>query len=410
MNHSSTRLSFIVFIALIAGSTHVRAQEIWCSIWSTSADRPSGMYALDASAADTAFTLLKPDSTLVANAGCCWWNNSYYVINYTMVDGRGITNYSACNVNDFKPVYTEQVTQSGYIALASGTDPATGITYGCFSSNGGFGQEWGKVNYRTLDDKVSIKTLDKMLLAVAIDAKGQAWAVDADGNLLKVDKETGEQTLVGPTGVKSATQQCADFDPNTGKLYWSVEPTGSTSGLYTIDTATGHATLVKQFAHNEYVLGMHMLKSPSPQAPARVANLAVVPDYNYGGTVKFTMPSKRVDGSDITAPYDYYIVNGVDTLSHGTAAPSQPVEWSFGFSNFLWGDQTFIVLTRNEAGFSAQARKFVNIPTTSTGVGGVKTTAVAADGAYYDLNGRRVTAPARGTIYIHNGKKVKLSR
>ena len=59
MNHSSTRLSFIVFIALIAGSTHVRAQEIWCSIWSTSADRPSGMYALDASAADTAFTLLK---------------------------------------------------------------------------------------------------------------------------------------------------------------------------------------------------------------------------------------------------------------------------------------------------------------------------------------------------------------
>lgn len=69
-----------------------------------------------------------------------------------------------------------------------------------------------------------------------------------------------------------------------------------------------------------------------------------------------------------------------------------------------------IVLTRNEAGFSAQARKFVNIPTTSTGVGGVKTTAVAADGAYYDLNGRRVTAPARGTIYIHNGKKVKLSR
>ena len=79
-----------------------------------------------------------------------------------------------------------------------------------------------------------------------------------------------------------------------------------------------------------------------------------------------------------------------------------------------------IVLTRNEAGFSAQARKFVNIPTTSTGVGGVKTTStgvggvkttvVAADGAYYDLSGRRVTAPARGTIYIHNGKKVKLSR
>jgi hypothetical protein len=68
------------------------------------------------------------------------------------------------------------------------------------------------------------------------------------------------------------------------------------------------------------------------------------------------------------------------------------------------------VLTRNEAGFSAQARKFVNIPTTSTGVGGVKTTVVAADGAYYDLSGRRVTAPARGTIYIHNGKKVKLSR
>lgn len=367
------------------------------------------MYALDASAADTAFTLLKPDSTLVANAGCCWWNNSYYVVNYTMVDGRGITNYSACNVNDFKPVYTEQVTQSGYIARL-GHRPRHGHHLWLLQLQRrlwpGVGQ--GQLSHARRQGVDQDARQDAP--GCGHRCQGQAWAVDADGNLLKVDKETGEQTLVGPTGVKSATQQCADFDPNTGKLYWSVEPTGSTSGLYTIDTATGHATLVKQFAHNEYVLGMHMLKSPSPQAPARVANLAVVPDYNYGGTVKFTMPSKRVDGSDITAPYDYYIVNGLDTLSHGTAAPSQPVEWSFGFSNFLWGDQTFIVLTRNEAGFSAQARKFVNIPTTSTGVGGVKTTAVAADGAYYDLNGRRVTAPARGTIYIHNGKKVKLSR
>ena len=58
----------------------MNAQEIWFSIWSTDAARPSGMYAFDASAGDQSFTLLKPDSTLVANAGCCWWNNSYYVV------------------------------------------------------------------------------------------------------------------------------------------------------------------------------------------------------------------------------------------------------------------------------------------------------------------------------------------
>ncbi len=41
----------------------------------------------------------------------------------------------------------------------------------------------------------------------------------------------------------------------------------------------------------------------------------------------------------------------------------------------------------------------------TTAVEAVLTPAASADGEYYDLQGRRVTAPAKG-IYVTNGKKV----
>ena len=41
----------------------------------------------------------------------------------------------------------------------------------------------------------------------------------------------------------------------------------------------------------------------------------------------------------------------------------------------------------------------------TTGISTAVTT-VPADGDWYDLNGRKVTAPTRKGIYIHNGKKV----
>lgn len=95
----------------------------------------------------------------------------------------------------------------------------------------------------------------------------------------KINKETGEQTVVGPTGITSKTMQAADFDPVTNRLYWTVEPKDGKSGLYEIDVNTGKASLIKTFPGNQWILALHVVPSPKAGAPARVKDIDVKPDY-----------------------------------------------------------------------------------------------------------------------------------
>lgn len=400
------KLTTVLFSCLF--SLHeAQAQEFWGSIWSTSKDQPSGIYSFTAQADDDQFTPLALDSTLVANEGYCWWNNSFYYINYQSVNGRSIVNYYACNTDNFQTIYTEQVSDNSLLSIASAVDPKSGINYGCFSTADGYGVEWAKMNYRTFDaeERVTIKSLTKNLLAVAIDTAGQAYAVDEDGQFLKINKETGEQTVVGPTGITSKTMQAADFDPSTNRLYWTVEPEGGKSGLYEIDVNTGKASLIKTFPGNQWVLALHVVPSPKAGAPARVKDIDVKPDYDGGGSLSFSMPTTTIEGNALDKALTYYLINNKDTLKKAQAQPGEKVTFTFGWSDFLWGKQTFIVQTENEAGMSAQARWFGNIPTERpTKIDNINMQRNGNENCY-DLQGRRVGQNARG-IVIRNHKKM----
>lgn len=60
--------------------------------------------------------------------------------------------------------------------------------------------------------------------------------------LYRVDKATAAATLIGPFGVDFIST--LDFDPMTGILYGAYAVDNTFGHLYTIDTATGQATLV----------------------------------------------------------------------------------------------------------------------------------------------------------------------
>jgi hypothetical protein len=66
---------------------------------------------------------------------------------------------------------------------------------------------------------------------------------DSTHVLLTVDPLTGAGTEIGPTGVVELFTDLA-FEPWTGELYGHVGPDGSPNEIYTIDLASGSATLV----------------------------------------------------------------------------------------------------------------------------------------------------------------------
>lgn len=75
---------------------------------------------------------------------------------------------------------------------------------------------------------------------IAIDGSGRIYGVKtSDGGLYTIDKKTGEQKLVGLTGVKPHALQSMAFDRKTGILYWAVRAPESVSYLATVNVNTG---------------------------------------------------------------------------------------------------------------------------------------------------------------------------
>lgn len=87
------------------------------------------------------------------------------------------------------------------------------------------------------------------IIEVAVDVAGQLYGVDiAADTLVAIDKSSGAGSVVGTLGFNAEFAEGLDFDPSTNVLYFAAvnnESVFSQPGqMYTIDTATGHATLV----------------------------------------------------------------------------------------------------------------------------------------------------------------------
>jgi hypothetical protein len=94
------------------------------------------------------------------------------------------------------------------------------------------------------------------IMGLVCSADGTLYAVGQTNPMLTnynslytIDRETGQASLIGPTGA-GGTLMALDFAPD-GTLYGA-----SPSALYTIDTLTGHATHVVDFSGVTKVMGL----------------------------------------------------------------------------------------------------------------------------------------------------------
>lgn len=327
---------------------------IYDNTWTTST-LARGVYSFQGSSTgDNTIAAEVVDNNIFNAASGYGYNGTYSF----MGTGNGSYSFYNYNVEDWTKASSVEQWSSTSVGLDLTYDPTTGKVYGVFP-NAGYGADhyvFGSVDYTKSYNNVTVIgdfAKADTIVALACNSNGQVYGINYDGTLYSINKDNGQKTEIGQTGVDASTfLQSAAFDPKTGMLYWAATLRNGLSILYKIDPATAEATPLFKFPDSQEVVGLYIPKPDADEkAPAAPTGLGVnFLNANLDGTLSFTMPSTTFDGNDaLSGSLAYYIVANNDTIETGTAAPGKTVKTIISLDN---GGQTQIkVLARNGVGF-----------------------------------------------------------
>lgn len=331
----------------------------------TDTKKPYGLYKLPSRASEP-FEYIRSD--IYPNGGGVESDGVYYAteVNET-ADGVSII-IRAYDTETWRNTRSFSPNDYSLIATDVAKDPLSGQIYGCLWDESGSGYMFGTIDY--IDGRThKIKALTNMWNAIAIDADGTIYAIDQEmveegatakcvkSSLYTVDRETGEMTLVGDTGLLPYYAGSAVIDLRSGRMFWSVCPKDDdNSALYEINKQTGAATLVYRYPAAEQFMGLYI---PAPLAedgaPAAVTDLKAEFDRgSLDGTVSFKVPSTTFDGKPASGAVDYDIYANGTHIKFGTTAYGRteivPVTLPSG------GECEFIVSLSNAVGVSPKEK------------------------------------------------------
>lgn len=259
--------------------------------------------------------------SILAVAGGVYVGNDFHV--FSLSHGYTI-NYYDFDMTDWSCKKSKTITDMSFLMLDMAQNPTNGMVYGIAYKSDFTGFELVNVDLSTLK-KTSIGDLGTVSLpfeSIDFDAIGTLYGICADGNLYTIDPNTASTTLVGSLGVKPATlTQSADIDPNTGIMYWAALLDDGSSKLMTVNTNNGSASEIGSFPYSEQIACLHIpAQEPDGALPDSVTNADLYfQGVSLDGTVSFNMPTKTIDGTDITESLKYCIILNGDTAKVGSA-------------------------------------------------------------------------------------------
>lgn len=229
-----------------------------------------GIYAYSAYNADN---VVKMQGGIDVYGGATYGDGVYYAQYFEESDdGTKLTFPISLNLYNVNEAWNKQKTYTGWwtteIAKDLTWDPTQKVLYGIFADDEY--KEFNRFGYITFDEPYEtaykanhLSALPERMLAIAADNKGVIYAFGVSSNLYTIDKATGEATLVGNTGVegvgKAPWLQSACFDEATGHLFWHTleytyddyfEENAYMWRTYEVDPATAEATLTADFYNN----------------------------------------------------------------------------------------------------------------------------------------------------------------
>lgn len=210
---------------------------------------------------------------------------------------------------------------------------------------------------------VKVADLDRRFFTLACTYAGQLYGVSFEGELCKIDKATGAVTLIGSTGMSPNYFQSMEFDHDSETLYWTYVDQLQGSGVATVDTVAGTATILGTLGDGAEIAGLYIPFSASaPGTPAAVSDLTVTPDAEgkCQATVTWTNPTLTYDGetlNDITDVKVYRDKKLIKTFAATDAKPGQTMTYTDTMEETALGAwHTYIVVASNATGEGAESK------------------------------------------------------
>lgn len=330
---------------------------------------PDAMYSFNADG--TGFTKLSGDSKIYGSFGAVWLDGIYYQSSLMEYSG-GTWVYSMANydISTWKMIkYNTSVRPP---SVASALVEVDELVYGCFFrdlyTTGGtmvFGRMTMDMN-RNYPVEV-LSTLPEIMVSMATDARGEIYGFGRSGDVYRIDKTTGKAVRMGASGVKPQYVSSAAFDNLTGKIYWNVSTADGGGYIYSVEPATGKATLVSQLPGNEEIVGLRALFRAAPKAPAAPQNVSLAfANGSLTGKVNFTIPTTSYDNASATGSVKWIIrANGVQ-VAEGTSAFGAQVSADVNVPQ--GANYNVAVVLQNEAGYGPKTlvKGFIGNDTPST--------------------------------------------
>lgn len=332
---------------------------VYLDSWDSDDGLQFGLYSTTASRSPK-FSPLLPLGTFYTDYGSQYADGHIYGATMTMDDQQKpvVTIYDI-NADTWQASGT-QMPDSSCDLLAIETAQATdGTVYGEFYTKDMKGVTFGTVDYATRTRKVIRSGLKKEYVAMGVTDDNRVYGICSDGNLYEISPTTGEEKLIGATGLDLLTaneryyDQTGEIDPRTNTFYWfAMDGTGS-SGLYTVDLTTGKA---KQIGYGNFQYRCALVQDIAKNgAPDKVKSLAAQFDGPaLTGSVGFRMPSQTYHGDAISGSISYSLMVNGEKYKTGKAEPGDSVTVPVTVEKN--GNYAFSVTTGNAAGESPRAR------------------------------------------------------
>lgn len=347
---------------VLGDGTTLYGSLIFSADWSGSTGS-YGIYSFN-SGAYAKPTLLVNQGSYDANGGGCYANGKYYYNSFVYTDEMGYT-FSTFLTYDFATGTMSKQTQSfmsdtfdqSQITSDMTYDPTTNTVYALSYISvevveGMMNRFYPALSVvDTYSGYVTPIARIPSMIAIACNQSGELYAISKGANsaLYRLNKETGDYTEIGPTGLNPEYIQSATFDPVTDKLYWAAVEYNGNTGLYEVDVTTGAASKITDFlAHEEYA-GLYI---PEPQvaanAPAGAENLTAVFDRDsHSGRFDFNAPTTDYSGARLSGDVTVTLaIDGEEQLTE-SVAPGQLVSTDIELDE---GIHNFTVSVSNAAG------------------------------------------------------------
>ncbi len=293
-----------------------------------------------------------------ANGGGAYYDNLFHFIllaENEATHGYDVYSREYSYANDTLQYHRKGIKLNDFSLYAKAgvaVDPTTGFVYGIFSSQNNLTSQFGIIDYDMLS-RTTIAVMKNRYCAFAVNSKGEAFGITDEGELMKIDKHTGEETMIGLTGVTPRDMtQSATFDLKTDRLYWAAEVYQEDgSVLYEVNTATGKATKIDKFPYRAQMAALYCPNTVySDKAPAKVTNMkSTFEGGSLTGKVEFNLPTTDIAGNAISDKISYTVYANGEQVATGSGYPGTKKTVSYT-APVDGEDYIFSVMPANEHG------------------------------------------------------------